>query len=293
MLRLLYILTLDLKELRCVLTVMNTTFDDFTPCWRNRLVQVESNIFVLITAGRLHYRLNGEPYTAQKGDLLFIPKGTLREAYNAADTLHQKYAVFFSGTLPGFELPFLIRSRYHVQSVEPLDPFKACFHSMYRCSLDRSEGSRIMQLGLFIQFLGMLDRRLKAPPLPKRKKIFAAHIEDYIAAHYRESIPLAQLARLIGRSPNYTLALFKEATGVTPLDFQIRLRLKAAKDLLENTSMSVSAIADELGYCDSSYFNKAFTRHVGLSPAAFRARVSPGAEPGESWHGDEMHRPWG
>ncbi len=251
---------------------IKVTLDDFTPHWHNRLTKVDSHILVLVTEGQLHYLINDKPLTAGKGELLFIPKGTYREARNADDQPHQKYAIFFDGALPEYELPILRCGDFLQLKVGLLENYKEKFKSIHRQSLEKRAYYNVIQLGLLVELLGMASRELETPSLPKRKADGISRIESYIWSHHKESIPLQSLAALIGRSPNYTLSLFKEAVGMTPLDYQHRLRMTAAKDLLVNTSMNVADIAEELGYYDAAYFYKSFVKGTGLAPSEYRCK---------------------
>lgn len=252
---------------------IKATFDDFTPQWHNRIAKVESHIIVLITVGNVHYRINDAHLTAVKGELLFIPKGTFREAWNADEQPHQKYAIFFNGALPDRELSLIQRGTFLQYKVGLLEPYKERFRAIYRHSLERRAYHDVIQLGLLVELLGMTCRELEAAPLPKRKADFVSRIESYIQSRYKQAIPLQTLGELIGRSPNYTLTLFKETVGMTPLDYQQHLRLTAAKDLLANSSMSVADVAEDLGYYDAAYLNKSFIKATGMTPSEFRTKA--------------------
>ena len=65
---------------------------------------------------------------------------------------------------------------------------------------------------------------------------------------------------------------FREATGLTPLDYVQALRLEEAKQMLEMGDLSVEAIANEIGYEDASFFGRMFRRKVGMTPVQYRLR---------------------
>jgi hypothetical protein len=66
------------------------------------------------------------------------------------------------------------------------------------------------------------------------------------------------------------------ATGSTPKEYILRVRLSRAKDLLAATDQSVQQIARAVGYDDPAYFTRLFTQRVGQSPTGFRrGAVSP------------------
>jgi len=93
---------------------------------------------------------------------------------------------------------------------------------------------------------------------------------SWIYHHYRERLTIAQLARIGGVSRNYLGELFRRETGLTPFDYVCRLRAEKARQMLEESPLSISEIAAELGFCDTSYFSRSFRRFTGLSPRQYR-----------------------
>jgi len=64
--------------------------------------------------------------------------------------------------------------------------------------------------------------------------------------------------------------LFKDHTGLPPHQYLLELRIRKARRLLTNTTLSVEAIADELGFDSSFYFSRCFKQRTGLAPRNFR-----------------------
>jgi transcriptional regulator GlxA family with amidase domain len=65
---------------------------------------------------------------------------------------------------------------------------------------------------------------------------------------------------------------FKQATGDSPLLYLQKLRIAAAKRLLENDQRTVQETSDAVGYQDAAFFRTLFQRHTGVSPSAYRRR---------------------
>ena len=65
---------------------------------------------------------------------------------------------------------------------------------------------------------------------------------------------------------------FKQATGDSPLHYLQKLRVAAAKRMLENEHRSMQEISDAVGYQDVAFFRKVFQRHTGISPSEYRQR---------------------
>jgi AraC family transcriptional regulator len=95
-------------------------------------------------------------------------------------------------------------------------------------------------------------------------------IEDYLHAHLAESISLETLAELAELSPFHFSRVFKQTTGITPLQFVTRERMLQAWQLIRETSRSLIEIALEVGYTSPSHFAQVFRRTVGVAPTQFR-----------------------
>lgn len=95
-------------------------------------------------------------------------------------------------------------------------------------------------------------------------------ITDWMGAHATENFHLDQLAALANLSKFHFHRLFKSATGVSPSQYQINLRVNMAQRLLRETKKSVMDVALEVGYANPGHFAKLFRRTTGLSPTDYR-----------------------
>ncbi|NTH20001.1 AraC family transcriptional regulator [Rhizobium rhizogenes] len=81
---------------------------------------------------------------------------------------------------------------------------------------------------------------------------------------------VTNMARKAGLGQSQFHALFREAVGQSPRQYQLRKLFDRAVDLLVNTSLPISEIAYDLGYRNASSFNRQFKQRFGLTPSAFR-----------------------
>ena len=95
-------------------------------------------------------------------------------------------------------------------------------------------------------------------------------VEDYVHANLAESISIEVLAELAELSPFHFCRVFKQATGMSPLQFVTRERMLKAQRLIRETSRSLIEIGLEVGYTSPSHFAQVFRRTVGKSPTGFR-----------------------
>ncbi len=96
--------------------------------------------------------------------------------------------------------------------------------------------------------------------------------QEWVGAHYAEPSPVAAMIKLSGLPERSFIRRFSKATGMLPLDYVHSLRLEEAKQMLETGDLPVEAIANEVGYEDTSFFGRLFRRKVGLTPAQYRRR---------------------
>jgi len=95
-------------------------------------------------------------------------------------------------------------------------------------------------------------------------------VTDWMAEHLADEFSLPRLAELAGMSEFHFNRLFKRATGIPPSQYQIKLRLDAARRLLRETKKSVITVANEVGYSNPSHFAQLFRKETGLAPTDYR-----------------------
>ncbi len=96
--------------------------------------------------------------------------------------------------------------------------------------------------------------------------------QEWLHKNFHRDFPLEAPARSVGMSARNFVRRFKQATGDTPLIYLQKLRVAAAKRLLEGDHRVMQEISCAVGYQDSAFFRKIFERHTGASPSAYRRR---------------------
>ena len=98
--------------------------------------------------------------------------------------------------------------------------------------------------------------------------------EEHLRAHFREEVGIEALAKRAAMSPRTFIRRFKAATGRLPGEYLQMTRIAAARDLLENGPAPIQEISGRVGYADLSFFRALFKRHMGMTPAEYRARFA-------------------
>lgn len=100
-------------------------------------------------------------------------------------------------------------------------------------------------------------------------------MQDYILAHIKEEISLADLASEAMYSPWYSHRLFKELTGLSPADYIRKLRLTEAAKQIKYDNCRIIDVALETGFESVDGFTRAFTREFGMTPSEYKLNHSP------------------
>lgn len=96
--------------------------------------------------------------------------------------------------------------------------------------------------------------------------------QEWLAENHKVRAPVAAMVTFSGLPERSFMRRFAKATGMSPLDYVHALRLEEARQLLEATDLPVEAIANEVGYEDSSFFGRLFRRKAGITPLQYRLR---------------------
>jgi AraC-like DNA-binding protein len=97
------------------------------------------------------------------------------------------------------------------------------------------------------------------------------NIIAYIEICYADNnLTLERIASHFGMSPSYITRFIKDQTGLSLIRYLDQLRLEKTKELLRTTSVSVSEIAESVGYVDISNFIRKFKKAEGITPAQYR-----------------------
>jgi transcriptional regulator GlxA family with amidase domain len=99
-----------------------------------------------------------------------------------------------------------------------------------------------------------------------------AKCQAWVAEHYADPSLVGAMTKLSGLPERTFIRRFVKATGLSPLEYVHALRLEEAKQILETEEVSIEAIAEQVGYEDTSFFGRLFRRKVGLTPAQYRLR---------------------
>ncbi len=108
---------------------------------------------------------------------------------------------------------------------------------------------------------------------PQNSIDYSNHIvkatKEYLETHYADDISLEDMALHVNISPQYFSKLIKKSTGFNFIDWLSMLRVKKAKELLNNSDLSVKEVCFMVGYKDPNYFSRIFKKRIGITPSEY------------------------
>jgi AraC family L-rhamnose operon regulatory protein RhaS len=227
------------------------------------------------------FYLGDSPHPCQRGDIVIVPPRRLHRIEDDPSAPLALYGICVAPSVWQHEpslLDYLPPGRL---------PVRKLLAAQVRADLRRllfeqtrgGPGSCTLVLGLSLQLLVLLAQgHREGPPGPSADASSSGH--RLSVARYLEELPyrffeatdLDNTAAELGMSRRRFTHLFRQATGNSWSAYLTRLRIDYACQLLRETSRSVLAIAFESGYEDLSNFYRAFKRHKGLPPQAWREK---------------------
>jgi AraC-like DNA-binding protein len=220
-----------------------------------------------VLGGSAKYLINGVSHELKEGDLLCMPKGSVRQAYTWPDKLMRCYAVNFDlrdtdGRDAALPFPLISTIGRHQELIY-------LFEDLFRAWNEQQPGYTIKTTGLFQLILHRLFElivyKTDAPVLDFRIE----KVIRYITQHYTENLTVKKMAALSKLNVVYFGALFKKETGCTLHQYIMRIRIKHAEKMLRSGEFKVAEIAKRCGYSDVFYFDKQFKMIMGKTPSSY------------------------
>lgn len=244
---------------------------------------------VIITAGTGIQWIDGIDYPVMTGDV-FLLQGEKEHYFKKRNKL-SFYNVMFDFThlplpmnelkkIPGYHALFVLEpnyrqrhnfaSRLHLERVA-LTHCETLVQAIQLECNNRHSGYEAALAGLLIELIVYLSRQYSQTTTTSARALMrVANIIAKLESHYCRQWKLAELAKLAFMSENNLLLVFKEATGQSPIDYLIRIRIHKAMQLLQTTTLPIFEIATQVGFNDSNYFSRCFKRFTRTTPRTFR-----------------------
>ena len=129
--------------------------------------------------------------------------------------------------------------------------------------------------GFALELLAASSRETSPRRTRVRPPVWLVSAEELLRSRSRDCVCLSELAAAVGVCPTHLAREFRRHYGLAVGEYGRRLRLGWAAAELARTDTPVAAIAVAAGFADQSHFTRLFKRHVGTTPARYRAATRP------------------
>ncbi len=244
---------------------------------------------IIITNGGGSHWINGTVYEVTAGDI-FLIQGKTSHYFTKRRNL-EMYNIMFDDhflrdhlrnlhTMPGFNAFFLFEptyrkrhkfsSRLHL-TADSLFSLTSLLRQMVTESTAQGIGYDLILLSKTLEIFVMISREYARSRNPMVKSLFRlGEVITRLENDYTQEWSVAKLSKIASMAPSTLLPVFKEVTGVSPIEYLLRVRVTKAAELLSRTTASISDVARSCGFTDSNYFSRQFKKHYNLSPREFR-----------------------
>ena len=220
---------------------------------------------IYMVEGELSLDMQGINRTIKKGDALLIPPKHVYK-YSGDNDTRYLYAHFTGSYAADFlkecgldNLPCVIEGDFRVE-------IERTFKLMIDTFL-HNEKLATQKCACLIQCI-LID--IYKNSLEKEYSSYLQASMEYIRKYFTKKISIPHLAKLESLSNSRYITVFKRLMGKSPNEYIISLRMNFAKNLLDNTNISIQQISERVGYSDQYFFSRLFKKYLGISPQNYR-----------------------
>ncbi|MEN8907492.1 MAG: AraC family transcriptional regulator [Clostridiales bacterium] len=254
------------KEIENIIPTVNYFVDRVgSSNWKIIKSKINFHDLTYIYKGNVTYIVNNIVMNAREGHFVYIPKGSIREAYTYKENpLHAFSCNFFCHINGNFNIELPLPTIFRIGKTSELtELYKFLNNSWVEKGFAYEFKSRalfMLILHKIVTILNYSDMNIK---FDKRIKF----IKEYIINNYFNELDLKFLASLVDLNPIYLGTLFKKCTGLSIKEYIRKIRVNSAENLLLISGNTVSETAYQCGFKDVYYFSKIYKMYKGYPPS--------------------------
>ncbi len=243
----------------------------------------------IVTRGSAFHCLENTELPVTAGDV-FLLQGRQKHYFHGRENLDLINIMYDPGKialpenelrkLPGYCAMFMLEptyrrqhrfaSRLHLKRV-PLARVEQLAEEMERECEQAEPGHEVALRAKLLELMVYLSRAYTSTDTTEAHALLrVGHVIGALENDFSKDWKLDNLLLIAHMSRSNLMRVFRKATGQTPIEYLVRLRIQRAMEMLRNTDLAITEIAMEVGFNDSNYFTRQFRRVVGTTPRDFR-----------------------
>lgn len=242
--------------------------------YRSRTTPINQYVLIYCVDGAGWYQIgDNNRYEVHKDQFFILPAG-LPHSYGAAEPGWTIYWIHFRGEHAGIysqgaqkpqNINISINSRVNNRN----NIFDEIFNTINDSFGIESLRYASSLLHYYLASMRYLEQYRKSPHQSDDANVVRAAIH-FMKENIERRISLQDINRYVGYSPSHFSTLFKKHTGFSPLSYFNNLKVEHACELLLHTNLKINQICFRVGFDDSLYFSRLFSKTMGVSPRQYR-----------------------
>lgn len=220
-----------------------------------------------LTEGELTVYFPNKTVIAVSGDTVVFPSNTPYKYTHSKNSQISYLWVHFTGSAAEFYLDSLgFKNLPSVFRSHSKNHASANFQALFDV-FSRDDNVRVHSLAaILLQILTAIARSFNE----ENGNSAILRSVKFINSNYTEKLSVPDLAGSANLSVSRYCALFKQTTGISPINYITNLRIGHACELLRTTNMPINSIGNLVGYSDPYFFSRIFKKKLNQSPAKYR-----------------------
>lgn len=247
---------------------------------------------VIVTQGSATQVLEGDSFQVSTGDI-FILQGQQKHYFcnrNQLEIINIMYDPEQLGlpesklrSMAGYCALFMLEPNYRQQhrfashlhlkplSLGHVEQLTETMEDEWKSSLPGRETllkAKLLELIVYLSRAYTTVETVEAHALLRIGNVIGA-----LEQNFAKDWTVEELLEIACMSRSSLMRTFRKATGQSPIEYLVRLRIKKAMKLLRTTNLSITEIAMQVGFHDSNYFTRQFKQANNVSPSQYRKRI--------------------
>lgn len=227
----------------------------------------------------MHYVLKGVGYLEIDGKIHTVPAGSFvlylpnvkqHYSFKKSDDWAMLWT-HFSGTACE-QLKDTFPKDVTILEIKDRKRFESTFEKMLAAHYQKPDFYEMISAG-YLTILLALMMQSKISDTKKSSKATNENLENVLSLMYKDynkPIDIKKYAKICCLSEDHFIRVFKAYTGLPPYNYQLKIRINRAVEMLENTPITISQCAESVGFNDGAYFSKVFKKFTGYPPSHYR-----------------------
>lgn len=243
-------------------------------------------VMLFMTKGKCYLAEDGKSFTVLPGEMLILQPQHHHYSWKPMDERTEYYWIHFyvSGSWeqsinltslsPQIEVPNLHYKTpiltLHLLKYGKVDNFVEILEYIEKLFAESTKSPSFSFWHSQQLFIDLLQKiQLHSKEESKLNKL-SEKVQLYLRDNFNEKITNNELSRIFHFHPNYISRALKKTIGLTPAEFLVRYRMEEAEKRLLNSEMTISEIAESIGFQNVYYFSTSFKKYTGYAPHKYR-----------------------